>query len=103
MIVVLSDNAEADLESVGDFIALDSPDRAVTYVLELREACDHLGDMPRAFPLLDRHRRSGVRKRVYDDCLIFYTVTGQVNVIHVIHGSRNWEAIVFPKKPRRRR
>ena len=102
MIVVLADAAEADLESIGDFIAQDSPDRAVTYVRELREACNRLGEMPRAFPLIDGYRRSGVRKRVYDDYLIFYTVTEQVNVVHVIHGSRDWERIVFSRKPRKR-
>jgi len=28
--------------------------------------------------------------------LFFYTVSDRVNVLHILHGSRNYEAILFP-------
>jgi len=28
--------------------------------------------------------------------LIFYTVDKQVNVLHVVHGARDYDAILFP-------
>lgn len=37
MIVVITDDAEADLERIGDDIAADNPPRAVTFVRELRK------------------------------------------------------------------
>ena len=98
MIVVLSDNAEAELESIGDWIARDAPMAAVTFIRELREACDRIGDMPRAFPLLPRHRKSGIRRKVYGDYQIFYVIGEQVDVLHVIHGARDYEQILFPPK-----
>lgn len=98
MIVILSDNAEAELESIGDWIARDVPLAAVTFVRELREACDKIGDMPRAHPLLHRHRKSGIRQKVYGDYLIFYAIGEQIDVLHVIHGARDYYAILFPPK-----
>lgn len=97
MIVVLSDAAEADLESIGDWIAQDAPMRAVSYIRELREACMQLGEMPRAYPLLTHRPESGIRKRVYGSHLIFYTVEEEVNVVHVLHGARDYDAILFPE------
>ncbi len=37
MIVVITAEAEADLEQIGDFIAVNNPRRAVTFVNELVE------------------------------------------------------------------
>ena len=70
--------------------------RAVTFVRELREACDRLGDMPNAFSLLQRHKRSGIRRRPYGNYLIFYTVGLRVDVLHMLHGARDYERILFP-------
>ena len=53
MRVVISDMADADIESIGDYIAWDSPARAVTYTDELRHACLGLGEAPLRFAVLD--------------------------------------------------
>lgn len=37
MRVVLSNQAEVDLEEIGDYIAADNPVRAVSFVREMRE------------------------------------------------------------------
>lgn len=47
MIVVITDEAENDLEQIGDFIAQDNPRRAISFVKELVDRCHRLTEMPR--------------------------------------------------------
>jgi len=72
LIVHISAEAEADLEAMGDYIALDNPGRAVSFISELRAACLSLSSMARAFPLVPRYEAYGVRRRVNGNYLIFY-------------------------------
>jgi toxin ParE1/3/4 len=65
VIVVYTDEAEADLERIGDFIALDNPSRAITFVREIADRCEKLASMPQAFPLVPRYAHTGVRRRPY--------------------------------------
>lgn len=94
MIVVITDEAEADLELIGDRIAEDSPLRAITYVMELREACEGLSDMAKGFPLVPRYEHAGIRRRVHGNYLIFYRIgIEMVDVIHVLHGVMDYERL----------
>ena len=96
MIVLYADEAEADLERIGDFIALDNPPRAVTLVREITRRCEKLANMPRAFPLVPRYENSGIRRRPYGSYLIFYRVGEErVEVLHILHGAQDYEAILF--------
>ena len=92
--------AEAELEAIGDYIARDNPRRAVSFVRELRDKCLGLGDIALAFPLVPRYEDRGVRHRVHGSYQIFYRVVGQpaerIDVIHLLHGARNYGAILFP-------
>lgn len=98
MIVIITDAAEADLEAIGDWIATDNPARAATFVAELRQRCRALGDSPTAYPLLPRYEAAGFRRRVYRDYLIFYRiVSNSIEVLHVLHGARDYEQILFPE------
>src|ERR1700726_126569 len=38
--------AEIDLEEVGDYIALDNPGRAVSFIREIRQPCEKIADGP---------------------------------------------------------
>jgi len=97
MIVVISAAAEADLEGIGDWIAEDSPNRAVTFVRGMRERCLSLADFPRMFPLVPRYEHMGLRRRPYGDYLIFYRVGEDViDIVRIIHGARDYEEILFP-------
>ena len=40
--------AEADLEDIGDYIARDSRQRALSFVRKLRERCVKIAQLPRA-------------------------------------------------------
>jgi toxin ParE1/3/4 len=92
--------AEAELEAIGDYIARDNPRRALSFVRELRDKCLDLADMALAFPVVPRYEDCGVRHRVHGNYQIFYRIVGQpaerIDVIHVLHGARNYGAILFP-------
>ncbi|HEV2651075.1 MAG TPA: type II toxin-antitoxin system RelE/ParE family toxin [Rhizomicrobium sp.] len=96
MIVRLSDAAEAELEAIGDWIALDAPMRAHSFIQELRDACERIGHAPEAYVLLPCHKASGIRRRVYRNYLIFYVITDHVFVLHIMNGARNYEPMLFP-------
>jgi toxin ParE1/3/4 len=97
MTVVVTDEAEADLEAIGDWIARDNPRRAATFVGELRRCCMELARAPRRNVLVPRYEHTGVRRRPYGNYLIFYRVIpGRVEVLHILHGARDYEAILFP-------
>lgn len=97
MKVVLSAEALSDLEQIGDYIAQDNPARARGFVAELIGKARGLADMPNAFPVVPRYAHLGLRRRVHGNYLIFYRVGDErVTVIHILHGARDYEALLFP-------
>lgn len=99
MKVVFTDAAEADFETIGDYIALSDPFRAVSFVHEIQLKCLGLLDAPRAFPLLQNHENSGIRRRVHGNYLIFYRIGPQaVEILRVLHGARQYEQLLFPEE-----
>ncbi|TMJ03450.1 MAG: type II toxin-antitoxin system RelE/ParE family toxin [Alphaproteobacteria bacterium] len=97
MIVRLTQAAEADLEGIGDWIAQDNPLRAAAFVAELRDACSTLAQLPEGYALIPRYERTGVHRRVYGNYLIFHRISDDgIEVLHVLHGARDYEAILFP-------
>jgi toxin ParE1/3/4 len=100
MIVRILPAAESELEAIGDYIARDNPRRAVSFVRELRDKCLNLADMALAFPLVLRYEDRGVRHRVHGNYQIFYRVVSEpaerIDIIHVLHGARDFAAILFP-------
>ncbi len=97
MIVVLTEAALEDLQTIADHIAIDAPGRALSYFRELRQACEGLADHPRRFPLVARYSHRGIRRRPHGDYLIFYWIIAErVEVLHILHGARDYEAVLFP-------
>lgn len=97
MIVALTAEAERDLEDIGDHIARDNPQAAVSFVRELRAKCLDLATFPRRFAVVPRYEEHGLRHRAHGDFLIFYRVEAErVVVIHVLHGAMDYGAILFP-------
>ena len=97
MKVVLTEAAFDDLLGIGRFIALDSPSRADSFLAELEDRCNRLGAMALAYPLLPGREGTGIRRRPYRSYLIFYRIVDQtVEILHVVHGARDYEAILFP-------
>lgn len=95
MIVRISAEAERDLEAIGDFIAEDNPDRAISFIRELHARCLSLVEFPERFPLVPRYASLGIRRRVYGNYLIFYRITSDaIIVLHVLHGAQDYTALL---------
>ncbi len=88
MKLVLSPRAAEDLEEIGDYIARDNPERALSFVAEIEARCRKLLAAPEAFPGRD-DLLSGARMATYGRYLIFFRVLDDtVRVERVIHGAR---------------
>jgi toxin ParE1/3/4 len=64
VIVRFSAEAERELEAIGDWIAADSPARALSFVREPRDACIGLAEFPNRFSLVPRYERHCLRHPV---------------------------------------
>jgi len=96
MIVELTGEAEHDLEAIGDYIALDNPIRAISFLQELRAKCLTLAEMPERFPLVPRYEAQRVRRRGHGNYLIFCRIDAEkAVVIHILHGAQDYSAILF--------
>ena len=97
MNVVLSDAAKSDLREIALFIARDNKVRAKSFVRELREKALDVGKRPHVFPLVARYARHGIRRRGFGAYLIFYRVEDErVTIVRILHGARDYEALLFP-------
>jgi len=95
--VEISATAEAELEQIGDYIAKDSPLRAVSFIDELFAAALSLGDHPEAYRLIPRYEHYGYRRRPYGLYLIIYKIEADhVAVAHFLHSAQDYETILFP-------
>jgi len=86
-----SDIAEADLDDIYDYIARDVPYYAELFVDTLIEATDKLEDHPRmGRKVPEADYREDVRELIVQGYRIIYRLqTGQLQILTVIHGSRN--------------
>ncbi|MFI5013564.1 MAG: type II toxin-antitoxin system RelE/ParE family toxin [Hyphomicrobiales bacterium] len=98
MILVVTAEAEADLESIGDHIAQRNPGRAVSFIRELRDVCGSILAAPNGYPLVRKYEGSGIRRRPHGNYLIFYRATdAAVEIIAILHGARDYEPLLFPE------
>jgi plasmid stabilization system protein ParE len=98
-LVRLVRDAEADLETIGDYMARDNPSRAMIFAAELRNKRIGLGNVPVGFPLVPRYAHRGVRLRVHGNYRIFYRTIGdpieRIDILYIIHGARDYAALLF--------
>jgi toxin ParE1/3/4 len=96
MKAIIADTAYAELLQIGRWIKIDYPARAERFVSQIYDRCQSLRDMPKAFPLVPRWEEQGIRRRPYGNYLIFCRISGGViDVLHIMHGARDYEAILF--------
>ena len=67
MILEFSSEAENDLEHIADYIARDDPQRALSFVRELRSKCERLLNAPHSFAFVPRFEHHGIRLRCTHD------------------------------------
>lgn len=99
MIVVITEEAEADLDQIASYVAERNPQGALKLIHELRDKCESLVDAPRAYPLVPRYEQFDIRRRPSGNFLIFYRVGPErIEVVHVLHGARDYEPLLFPER-----
>lgn len=85
----ISPLAEQDMEAIGDYIARDSPLRALSFTEELYQQCQLIAESPviyRERPELGQ----GVRGCAYGRYLILFRVLDiEVRIERLLHGSRD--------------
>lgn len=86
MKVMLSSWAKRDLDGIRNYIEKDNPERAISFIVELRDTAKRLADMPRAFPLVPRYESHGIRRRSYKGYGILYSFEPDRIFIHRIIG-----------------
>lgn len=88
--------ARADLIEIGDFIALDNPERAASFVAEIGAKMREAAERPRSFPA--RHEIfEGLRSARYGRYLIFFVETDdEVRIVRVLHGARDLPRLFDP-------
>ncbi len=89
--------AQVDLVSIFDYIAQDSPNRALSFVEKLDQRIGRLEQHPNLgrVPRHPKLREFGYRVLIVESYLVFYIVRGQTIEIHlVVHGSRNLDHLI---------
>lgn len=89
----LSPRSERDLEEIGDYIAKDNPDRAVSFMRELPACCFDLANQPGiGAPRFDWS--PGLRIHPHGRYLIAYTTTDTtVRIQRIVHSARDLSGI----------
>jgi toxin ParE1/3/4 len=99
--ILWTKTAALDLESIIDYIAQDSPDRALEILHAIRSAASALTSMPergRVVPELKVHGISTYREIVISPWRLIYRTEGKnVIILTVIDGRRNLEDILLER------
>lgn len=89
MNVYFTPQAEIDLEEIGDYIALDNPERAVTFIQEIRQHCERIADGPARYaarPELGEAIRVCTHRNYL---IVFEPHDDGVLILRVLQGARN--------------
>ena len=89
----LTPQAETDLEEIGDYIALDNPKRAVSFVREIRQHCEQIAEGPLRY-VARPELGHAVRICVHGNYLIvFEPFEKGALILRVLQGARNLPGI----------
>jgi toxin ParE1/3/4 len=81
--------ARADLIEIGDYIALDNPRRAASFVDEIEQTIKATHERPTSFPLRNE-LHDGLRAARHGRYLIFFLQVGdEVRIIRILHNARD--------------
>lgn len=87
--LIISPQAERDLDSIAAYIARDNPERAVTFIMEIRAKFVDIAERPHSFA--ERlHWRKGKRSALVGRYhVIFEIKPAHVEIERVLHGARD--------------
>lgn len=91
MKVVFAAAARTDLRAIDAAVSNDDPAAAARLMAKLRAACLGLARMPNRFRQI---AGTALRLRPAGRYLIFYSVCDRVEIVRVLHGARDWAALL---------
>jgi plasmid stabilization system protein ParE len=98
MLVRFTDEAEGDLEEIGNFIAEDNPGRAASFVAELVDRCLGLSGYPQRYAIFVHRGDRDIRRFPHGNYVTFYSIVADtVEINHVVHGARDHIRLLFPE------
>lgn len=90
----LSPRAALDLEEIGDFIAQDNPERALTFIDELYDRCVKVSELPLAYRQRDDIAEC-IRLCVHGNYLILFRIEDDcVRVERIVHSARRLQDLL---------
>jgi len=100
VIVFITDDAEEDLERIGDYIGQHNPVRAESFVDELIERAQSLSRMALRFSVVKRLEHRSVRRLPHKGYSIYYRVANErVEVLRILNGAQDYETILLGDDP----
>ncbi len=90
---VIARQVERDLDDIADYIGRENPERALSFVREIRKRFDEVAERPYIFPMHEgwRHElRSALHGRYH---IIFTIIEDEVHIVRVIHGARDIDGL----------
>ena len=93
MKVILAPRARLDLLDILDYIAADSPKRALSYIDDIEARCQRIGDAPSGGVL--RHDLApDLRAIPFGAYMIFYRILPmEIRVERILHGARDLKTL----------
>jgi len=87
--VIFSPDALLDLQDIGDYIAADNPERALSFVGELHDVAENITSAPGAY----RAREDiapGLRMALKGNYVILFRVRqDRIEIARILHGARD--------------
>lgn len=94
MRLVFTPLAEQDLEAIADYIAVDNPVRALSFVRELRAQCLRITLNPPGYRLRP-DLGDGIRSCAHGNYVIFFEVDPDtVVIVRILHGARDIPSVL---------
>ena len=99
--VIWTNSAKFDLESIIEYIKIDSISSAKKMFFEIKEKCEELSFSPKKFRIIPELQQIGIlkyREAIYKRWRIVYKIENKiVYILIVIDSSRNIEDILFQR------
>ena len=91
--ITWSPSALKDVDSIAEYIARDSVDRAALFVLRLIEATDYLQEFPLSGRVIPEINNQSCREIIFGAYRIMYSINNnEVWITGIVHGSRDWKS-----------
>jgi plasmid stabilization system protein ParE len=89
--VIWAPAAVRDVESIAEYVARDSPDRAALLASRLTELAERAGVFPQSGRVIPEIQDPACREMMYGPYRVMYRVAGnRVWITGVVHGARDW-------------